>query len=282
MKRVLVLMPLLISIYSNAQVICGTADEGGVVTLTAPPGNVFVSIEFASYGTPNGSCGSFTIGSCDAANSVSICSTAFVGLNSASISATNVVFGDPCGGTFKRLYIQARYSTSLPLNLTSFTARKTGSNRVQLDWSSDNETNVSHFEIRRSTDDFSFETTASVPAEGLGMHNYSFMDTISATATSYYYQLKIVDADSKYRYSKIIHVSNVTRGIKLSVFPNPANKSITITGMKTGEIFIENMAGQTIKKMTILNDRITIDISEWNAGIYFIKCADDAVKFIKM
>ncbi|TAL41130.1 MAG: hypothetical protein EPN92_13435, partial [Chitinophagaceae bacterium] len=66
MKRFFTLIILLVSVYSNAQVLCGTADEGGVVTLTAPAGNIITSIEFASYGTPNGTCGSFTIGSCDA------------------------------------------------------------------------------------------------------------------------------------------------------------------------------------------------------------------------
>ena len=91
--------------------ICGTANEGGSVTLTAPVGSVITNIVFASYGTPNGVCGSFTLGGCHAANSVSIVSGLAVGQNSVIIPADNAIFGDPCGGTPKRLYIEAQYSS---------------------------------------------------------------------------------------------------------------------------------------------------------------------------
>src|SRR6266496_4792320 len=131
------------SVYSNAQVLCGTTDEGGTIILTAPAGNVFTTIDFASYGTPNGSCGSFTIGSCHAVNSTIICSAVFVGNNSASINATNGVFGDPCGGTFKRLYIEATYSLTLPLTLISFTAKKIEEDKIKLEWLTDHEINTS-------------------------------------------------------------------------------------------------------------------------------------------
>src|SRR5688572_21727195 len=124
MKKIFTLLCISLSCYSYSQTICGTANENGVVTLTAPAGRVFVSVTYASYGTPNGSCGSFTSGSCHAANSMNICSTALVGRNSASINASNGVFGDPCGGTLKRLYVEAVYSFPLPVKLISFSAQK--------------------------------------------------------------------------------------------------------------------------------------------------------------
>jgi len=91
--------------------VCGTADENGTVSMTAPAGTVFTSVEFASYGTPNGTCGAFSLGACHAANSVTIVSGYLLGLGGTiNIPATNDVFGDPCSGTFKRLYIQATAS----------------------------------------------------------------------------------------------------------------------------------------------------------------------------
>lgn len=90
--------------------LCGTAGEDGTISLTAPVGTVFTAVEFASYGTPNGTCGNFTLGGCHATNSVTLVAAAFVGLNSGSIQARNSVFGDPCPGTSKRLYIQLRYA----------------------------------------------------------------------------------------------------------------------------------------------------------------------------
>ncbi len=91
--------------------VCGTVTEGNALTLTAPTGFTFTSIPFASYGTPNGSCGSYTLGSCHATTSQSVVETALIGQNSANINATNAVFGDPCSGTSKRLYVEALYGS---------------------------------------------------------------------------------------------------------------------------------------------------------------------------
>jgi uncharacterized membrane protein len=93
--------------------LCGTANEGGSVTLTAPAGSVFTAINFASYGTPNGSCGSFTTSGCHATNSLQIVQAACVGNSTCTVLADNSVFGDPCGGTVKRLYIQATYGSTV-------------------------------------------------------------------------------------------------------------------------------------------------------------------------
>lgn len=87
--------------------ICAQSDEGSTLTLTAPAGTVFTSIDFASYGTPSGTCGGYTVGGCHASASGSILTAACVGRNTCVISASNDVFGDPCYGTYKRLYVQA-------------------------------------------------------------------------------------------------------------------------------------------------------------------------------
>jgi len=94
-----------------ANEICATANEGQDIQLTAPAGFVFTSVPFASYGTPNGICDNFTLGSCHAANSVSVIEGFVLGQNSATVSASNGIFGDPCGGTPKRLYVEAAYGT---------------------------------------------------------------------------------------------------------------------------------------------------------------------------
>lgn len=281
MKKFFTLIILLFSVYSNAQVLCGTTDEGGTITLTAPPGNVFTSIDFASYGTPNGSCGSFTIGSCHAVNSTTICSAAFVGMNSASINATNGVFGDPCGGTFKRLYIQATYSSILPLTLISFTAKKIEVGKVRLDWSSNNEINTSHFVIERSTNGLLFEPTGFVPSTGIGGSGYSFTNMILSIVPTYYYRLKMVDIDGKYQYSNIVRINNNLADVKLSVFPNPANNFIAITSNKQQEAFITNAGGQSIKNILLICGSQTVNIAAWNPGVYFIKTEEGLMKFIK-
>ncbi|MBA4316823.1 MAG: hypothetical protein C0412_00330 [Flavobacterium sp.] len=106
-------------IFNNNQVtqpivvnkICATANEGQDIQLTAPAGFVFTSVPFASFGTPDGTCDNFTLGSCHATNSIAVVEGLVLGKNSATIPATNAVFGDPCDGTFKKLYVEATYGT---------------------------------------------------------------------------------------------------------------------------------------------------------------------------
>ena len=74
--------------------------------LSAPSGTTFTSVQFASYGTPNGGCGGFSTGGCNAGSSGGVVSGAFLGRTSGCVSPDNGTFGDPCVGTYKRLYIQ--------------------------------------------------------------------------------------------------------------------------------------------------------------------------------
>ncbi|HSP83810.1 MAG TPA: HYR domain-containing protein, partial [Gillisia sp.] len=104
--------------------------ENQNLTITLPTGRVVSSVEFASYGTPTGSNGNYTLGSCHAANSQSIVEGYAIGKNSFTIPATNGVFGDPCNGTFKRLYVVVNYSAEA-LDL-DFTCNDIGDHTVTL------------------------------------------------------------------------------------------------------------------------------------------------------
>lgn len=87
--------------------------------LQCDDGHQISSIEFASYGTPAGSCQSFSTGNCHAPNSLSMVSQACQGKNSCSIGVSNAVFGvDPCRGIVKTLAVEARCTPSS----TGFTA----------------------------------------------------------------------------------------------------------------------------------------------------------------
>lgn len=281
MKRTFLIPILLFPVYVNAQTMCGTTDEGGSITLTAPPGNAFTSIVFASYGTPNGSCGSFTIGGCHAGNSVSICSAILVGNNSGTVNANNGVFGDPCGGTFKRLYIEASYSAVVPLTLISFTAKRIGDGKVQLDWVSDNESNTSHFVIEKSADGLIFEPSGTVAAVGYGASSYHFTDKMVTGSVNSYFRLKTVDRDGSFQYSKVLPVKNDAALTILSVVPNLATGYITIISSKQQDALVMNNTGMLIKRINLINGTQFLNIASWPDGIYFIKTGEAAVRFVK-
>ena len=82
-----------------------------------------MKVDFASYGTPSGTCPDLTFGSCHAINSQSVAEQYLLGNNSASIPAGNWIFGDPCPNTAKQLSIKATYcepvcSGILPATIT--------------------------------------------------------------------------------------------------------------------------------------------------------------------
>uniref|UniRef100_UPI0026243364 glycine-rich protein n=1 Tax=uncultured Pontibacter sp. TaxID=453356 RepID=UPI0026243364 len=116
--------------FSPVGKIYAVANEREALVLAAPAGTVITSINFASYGMPNSSCNSFSIGWCHAANSKSVVENLALGKNSVTISATNDVFGDPCSGTVKRLYVEATYGT--PQSSLSFTCSSLGVQNVTL------------------------------------------------------------------------------------------------------------------------------------------------------
>jgi subtilisin family serine protease len=97
----------------------GEAPEGATLSLTAPEGTVFTGVTFASYGTPNLVNGNYSLGSCHAETSAAVIANIFVGRNSASVSASNTMFGDPCPGQFKRLHMRLTYG---PASSVSFGA----------------------------------------------------------------------------------------------------------------------------------------------------------------
>jgi hypothetical protein len=90
--------------------VCGTAGEDGTITITVPTtpaGMRFIRRDSSSYGTPNGSCGAFTIGGCNSGSSNG--SNFALNQTTASVVASNANFGDPCYGTAKRMYVQWTY-----------------------------------------------------------------------------------------------------------------------------------------------------------------------------
>jgi hypothetical protein len=92
--------------------VCATAGESNNLMIAAPADSEFTAVNFASYGTPGGSCGNFTQGSCHSGNSMSVVSSYLIGQNTVAIPASNAVFGDPCDGTGKRLCVEASYGPS--------------------------------------------------------------------------------------------------------------------------------------------------------------------------
>ncbi|XP_010689565.2 beta-galactosidase 8 isoform X1 [Beta vulgaris subsp. vulgaris] len=78
------------------------------LSLECPSSNqVISSIKFVSFGTPQGSCGSYAHGTCRSLQAQKIVQKACVGARSCNIGVSVATFGDPCIGVKKSLAVEA-------------------------------------------------------------------------------------------------------------------------------------------------------------------------------
>ncbi|KAI6669370.1 hypothetical protein NL676_004255 [Syzygium grande] len=71
------------------------------------PSQVISSIKFASFGTPQGTCGSFSHGKCSSNRALAVVQKACIGSKSCRVDVSINAFGDPCKGVTKSLAVEA-------------------------------------------------------------------------------------------------------------------------------------------------------------------------------
>ena len=74
-------------------------------------------------------------------------------------------------------------------------------------------------------------------------------------------------------------ITNMNISSKMRVYPNPSNNRIYILGAD-GDLSIHNLIGQEVFS-DYVDNTISVDISNWNAGVYFIKSNQKVIKIIK-
>jgi hypothetical protein len=108
--------------------------------------------------------------------------------------------------------------------------------------------------------------------------NYSYTDAHTLTGINYY-RLKQVDFDGKSEYSKIESVYfDGSISAKISMYPNPVNKMLTIEHTETNEqAIIYNSIGQKMIEVKITDARTTIDMTDFASGSYRVIILKDNV-----
>ncbi|MBG8555033.1 T9SS type A sorting domain-containing protein [Hymenobacter guriensis] len=146
------------------------------------------------------------------------------------------VFTTPAAGQTDFLGELPTIYIPLPVTLTLFTAALDGQHAVRLTWATALEQNSALFEVERSTDGHSFRRVGSRTAAttSSGPRHYNLLDEqLPAGATFLYYRLKQVDQDGTFTYSPVRSVL-LTAKSSLTLFPNPAKGTTTLTGSVPG------------------------------------------------
>lgn len=187
----------------------------------------------------------------------------------------------------------------LPVVLSAFNAVATAQMFVNLQWTTESETNSLGFNVLRSTDNvIEHAQTVNysiIPGTGTTTtHNYNFVDDSVEPSTMYYYWLEMVNNDGTSSFSSYVTVTTngqtppapeANATVLRNAFPNPVSVSGTTTfsyDVKRGEtatLTIYNVLGQTVRSYQLqsgLNQSFKWNGKDSNgavcgSGIYFYK-----------
>lgn len=210
--------------------------------------------------------------------------------NSANLSGTPIEYTLTTVGTYTyRCGIHASMlgtivveQAALPIRLQKFDLKLENHKHI-LKWTTESETNTSHFILEAAYDQLTFNEIGMLKAIGSSyeIKNYRFeYEPISKQTSFIYYRLKSVDFDGSFDYSGIITVKFLGHDI-IKTYPNPVSNVLILEGF--GHIYhhqeacisVINAEGKLVfnprklseNELTSWHD---IDVSSLNSGKYFV------------
>jgi hypothetical protein len=148
---------------------------------------------------------------------------------------------------------------TLPVSLVDFGGTYKGDGKVQINWSTNFESNNDRFEVERSFDGSGWEKAGTVMASGnSGIRtNYSFTDDIgknTALKKDVFYRLRQFDKNGRTSVTRIlvVRVYNTKSVSTISVTPNPAKSDINVqlqlVQASMATLRIRNASGMEVMK----------------------------------
>ena len=199
------------------------------------------------------------------------------------IGITFTAWGQGAGGGGSFTYQRTTAPITAPVKLTGFTASKKN-NQLLLNWNTASEENTSFFDIERSSDDKQFTSIGMLPASGNSNEEKNYAFTDATPLASNFYRLKTVDNNGSFSFSNII-AFKFGKIKKLDFFPVPASTGLNIQldVLAQTNLLIADAAGRTRKTKAVAkgNNAFTLDISDLEPGIYFLKIENETKTFIK-
>jgi hypothetical protein len=204
-----------------------------------------------------------------------------------SSSQTLEIFGNGGSNTTSATADDFSFSVAaaLPLNLISFSGKKINNN-VELSWHTQQELNVDHFEIYRSSNGTQFQSIGSKKAIGnsASVNHYSFND-LNTFKGNNFYKIKSVDRDGKYSFTQVVKLSFDNRSlVTVHNYGNILHITLASTSKDKYLLKLVNNLGQVIHTYNILHDGIntSYDVNlpaGLSRNIYYISVSATDVKY---
>ncbi|SDG95415.1 Por secretion system C-terminal sorting domain-containing protein [Dyadobacter soli] len=165
---------------------------------------------------------------------------------------------------------------TLPVTLARFNGSLLD-NAISLSWTTTEEAGSSHFDIERSTDAKEFIQLGRVQAKGnsAATQQYGFLDT-KPFAGNNYYRLKMVDADGKFEFSRMISIDNGANSVAFELLGNPASGReirFLLKNESASNVSLFDLSGKAVKfSLSQTGNEFTLKPKNGtSAGIYILK-----------
>ncbi len=174
----------------------------------------------------------------------------------------------------------------LPATLT-FLQGECESGKMALNWVTEKEIEMSHFDVERSLDGKTWTAEAKIPAAGNSeaIQNYQWAESASLNLPNGFchYRLKMVDRNGESQYSGITTIegcgfSEALVKVNPTVTAGETELEFNATQADKGELRVLNLEGKNVKTVKVSwnsgENRIPFSIRELPAGTYLISVSN--------
>ena len=160
----------------------------------------------------------------------------------------------------------------LPIELLSFNA-SSDKKKIDLDWSSNRESNFYGYELQRSKTGENFHKIAFVEGQNKPMvQNYSYQDADIDFNQIYFYRLKMIDLDGSFEYSTVRNASIKSAVNTINLYPNPLSDTrlLTIQSSFSQDLKLDvyNSSGKHVWTGLVSDGNGIIDLKDLPSGAY--------------
>lgn len=172
----------------------------------------------------------------------------------------------------------------LPVKLVSFKYYLQEERKILLKWEVAEQQDIRQYIVERSSDGRNYSAIGSIEANSETSFTYQYTDNDAISGLSYY-RLQIAE-DNVINYSNILVVNLAEKEQGLTIYPVPANSTLTIritnSALMNTDAQLLSPDGRLLQKIKLRNFEQTIDMLTLPAGVYYLKTSNGkAYKILK-
>ncbi len=174
-------------------------------------------------------------------------------------------------------------SLLLPVSLVNFTG-SANKQDIVLSWTTQNEINMSGYEVEKSEDGINYTVIGTVNSENKKGEGLYFFNDKSFKAGKFYYRLKLINKDGTYRHSLVVVVAIDDNKNGITVSPNPFRFSLVINyslSTDDAQVKVYSPDGKLVYNAVLPNNttQSKLPLSTLKAGTYFLIYANKSTSF---